>query len=620
MEQRDRPMKILLFAIAILAAQFLVFSPALKNEFLKYDDDVYVYENANIQSLKAENIAWMFARPYYRSYTPLALLSHAVDYSLWGNNPGGHHLSNLVLHGVNAILVFLLGIMVLGISGPAAGTEQGPLSLLRVDDSVLWGALVGALIFSLHPMRVESVAWVSDRKDLLLTLLFLLSCMTYMQYDHVRGTRRALRWFLLSLFFYVLALLSKSIAITMPVVLLLLDVLLLHRQSWRANWKALLLEKVPFLVLSVAFGVLAIIAAKGSQLSDIVERLSTMQTVLLPFYSIAFYPVKMLWPADLTPVYDAANVPVMLLAAFFTVGVTIFTIKMASKGKGYWLLAWSTYIILILPTVTGLSAGIQPWADRYSYLPSVSIAVLVGGGSVALWQFQGRRRVAVKRLAVLLLATVVVLCGYLTREQLRIWRNGETLWRYSCIVTPGLSMPYANLGVVLEGKGDHDGALAMYSKAVAIEPRYADALYNMGISYEAKEMADSAAAFYVRAIAADRAYTDAYINLGNIMVRTARYDDGIRLYEQAMKLDPSDPDAYYDMGIAVYHKGDKERALQCFENAVKFSPGYANAYNNMGVVFADLGNQEAALASFVRAARLGSQDAQHLLKSKGYTW
>jgi Flp pilus assembly protein TadD len=340
----------------------------------------------------------------------------------------------------------------------------------------------------------------------------------------------------------------------------------------------------------------------------------------LPLYSLAFYPVKMLWPVGLTPVYDAANVPVMLLATVFTVGVTIFTIVMARKGRGYWLLAWSTYIILILPTVTGLSAGIQPWADRYSYLPSVSIAILGGGVVVALWRYRGNRRVVVRTLAALLVVTVVVLCVYLSREQLRIWRNGETLWRYSCEVTPALPMPYANLGVALEGKGDHDGALAMYSKAVAIQPRYADALYNMGISYEAKEMPDSAAAFYGRAITADRTYTDAYINLGNIMVRAARYDDGVKLYEQAMKLDPSDPDAYYDLGIAMYHKGNKEKALQCFENAVKFSPGYANAYNNMGVVFVDLGNQEAALVSFVRAARLGSQDAQHLLKSKGYTW
>lgn len=609
----------ILAAAVLVAAQCVVFSPALKNEFLKYDDDVYVYDNHNIQSLKPENIAWMFARPYYRSYTPFALLSHAVDYSVWGNNPFGHHLTNLLLHSVNAILVFLLGLMVLRMfhtaSGPGAAT-----SLFDGDGWRLWGALVGALLFSLHPMRVESVAWVSDRKDLLLTLFFLLSCIAYIKYDQVRGTSRALRWFLLSLLWYVLALLSKSIAITTPAVFLLLDVLLLQRESWRANRKPLLTEKTPFFLLSIAFGVLAIVAAKGSHLSDIVAGLSQMQTILLPLYSIAFYPVKMLWPADLTPVYDASGVPLMLLANLMTLGITMFAIRMARNGKAHWLLAWSTYIILIMPTLTGLSAGIQPWADRYSYLPSVSLAILVGGGVAALGEHRARKGAGTRALATLGVMAVVFICGYLSWNQLPIWRNGEALWRYSSNVTPELPMPYANLGVALEGTSDHDGALAMYSKAIAIQPRYADALYNMGITYEAKQMVDSAAALYGRALAADRSYTDAYVNLGNIMVRDGRYDDAIRLYEQATKLDPSDPDAYYDMGIAVYHKGDKERALKCFETAIKFSPGYANAYNNMGVVFVDLGNEQAAIASFVRAARLGSQDAQHLLKSKGYTW
>ncbi len=608
---------------ALVVIQFAVFSPALKNEFLKYDDDIYVYENSNIQSLKAENIAWMFARPYYRSYTPVALLSHAIDYGVWGGNPWGHHLTNLLLHSVNTVLVFLLGVLILRLvrtpSVKGASEESGFLSP-REDMVTLGGAFVAALMFSLHPMRVESVAWVSDRKDLLLAMFFLLSCIAYVKYDVVRGTPRAVRWFLISLLWYVLALLSKSIAITTPVVFVILDILLLQRNTWRKMWKPLLVEKTPFLLLSVAVGTLAIVAAKGSQLSDIVARLSGAQTVLLPLYSIAFYPVKMVWPVHLTPVYDVSAVPLMLLAAILTTGITVFAVTWARRGTTHWLLAWLVYIMLIMPTLTGLSAGIQPWADRYSYLPAASLSILIGGGVISVWEKFAGRGVLSRILIASGVVVVVVVFSYLTIQQLPIWRNAETLWRYSSEITPGLPMPYANLGVALEGKGDHDGALQMYAKAIALQPRYADALYNAGVTYEAKQMVDSAISMYTRALAADPTYTDAYVNLGNIMVRAGRFDDGIGLYERALQLDPSDADSYYNMGIAVYDKGDKRKALGCFQTAIKFSPNYANAYNNMGIVFVDLGKQDAALASFMRAAKLGSADAEKLLRSKGYSW
>jgi len=612
-----------LASLVLVALQFLVFGPALDNEFLKYDDDVYIYDNANIQTLKTANVAWMFARPYYRSYTPLTLLSHAVDYKLWGNNPRGHHLTSILLHGVNAVLVFLLGLMLLHAARLAPGGKPPGVSgtpMLFADTESMVGAFAASLLFSLHPMRVESVAWVSDRKDLLVALFALLCCMTYLKYDAYRGTKRALQWYLGSLFFFSLALLSKSIAVVVPAVLIFLDMLLLHWQKRGSKCTSLMAEKIPFLVLSFAFGILAIAAANESQLSDIVAKLSTTQRALLPFYSIVFYPAKMVWPADLTPVYDAPGIPLMVLAAILCIGFTVFTIISARRGREGWLLAWLCYIVTIVPTITGLSAGIQPWADRYSYLPTISLMLLIGGGVRGLWEKYQHRGVFARGLIAVLCATLVLACGRLSAEQLPVWQNAEMLWRYAIGVTPEVPMPYANLGVVLESKGDHDGALKMYTKAVALEPHYADALYNMGITYEAKQLVDSAASSYAKAIAADRTYADAYVNLGNMYVRGGRLDDGIRLFEQAIKLDGSDPDPYYDMGIAFYYKGDRVKALECFQTAIKYSPNYANAYHNMGIVFVDTGNNDAAMESFVRAARLGSADAQKLLRSKGYSW
>ena len=614
--------QIFLASLVLIALQFLVFSPSLDNEFLKYDDDVYVYENANIQTLKAVNVAWMFARPYYHSYTPLTLLSHAVDYSLWGNNPWGHHLTSLLLHSANTVLVFLLGLMLLRVvrlrpGGTTLEVSAEPVAF--ADTASVIGMFVASLLFSLHPIRVESVAWVSDRKDLLVVLFTLSCCMAYIKYDVYRGTKRALQWYLGSLFFFALALLSKSVAVVMPAVLIFLDLFLLHRRNRRSIWKSLVAEKVPFLMLSAAFAVFAIVASKESQLSTIVAKFSIVQWVLLPLYSIMFYPLKMLWPVHLTPVYDAPGIPLMVIAAILCIGITVLTIVNARRGREYWLLGWLCYIVAIVPTVTGLSAGIQPWADRYSYFPTISLMFLVGGSIRGLWE-RYQHRGAPRGVIAVLCTVLVLVCGRLSAQQLRLWQDAEILWRYAIGVSPDVPMPFANLGVVLEGKGDHDGALVMYAKAVALEPHYKDALFNMGVSFEAKQLVDSAASYYTKAIAADSSYADAYVNLGNIYVRAGKLDDGIRLFEQAILLDTSDPDPYYNMGIAVYNKGDPVKALEWFQTAIKYSPGYANAYYNMGVVYLDLGIRDAAMESFVRAARIGSADAQKLLKSNGYPW
>jgi len=623
MESQPRLWSLIPVVLLLVALQFLVYGAALDSQFLKYDDDVYVYENANIQKLDAESIAWMFARPYYRSYTPLTLLSHAVDVQLWGNDPWGHHLSNLVLHSINAVLVFLFGLMIFPVARLATGGETPDttrVSLASPEIADVIGAFFAAAIFSLHPVRVESIAWVSDRKDLLLAFFTLLCCMAYMRYETCRGTRRAVRWYLASLLLFVLAGLSKSIALVIPVVLILFDALLLRTRARGITWTTLVMEKVPFFIVSIAFGMLAIAAARGSQTSYIVTDFSPAQVTLNPFYSIMFYPAKLLWPAHLTPVYGPPGTPLMIIAAVAFVVVSGIAIAYLRKGNPWFLLAWLCYIVTTLPTIGGLSAGIQPWADRYSYLPAVSLFLLLGAGIRWLWDRFQRRSMLARGSVAVLCALPLVICGGLSMRQIPVWQNGGSLWTHAIAESPDLPMPYANLGVALEDNGDHNGALDMYAKAVGLEPHYADALYNMGVAYEAKGLPDSAVAFYTRAIAADTAYDDAYVNLGNLHVRAGRLDEGIRMYEQAIAIDGTKPDPYYNMGIALYTKRDREKALACFQSAIKRSAGYADAYHNMGVVYLDLGNGAAAIESFTRAARLGLPEAQRLLRSKGYSW
>jgi protein O-mannosyl-transferase len=609
-------------AIVLVALQFVVFGRSLNYEFLKYDDDVYVYENQNVQRLDSESIAWLFARPYYRSYTPLPLLTHALDFRIWGFSPWGHHLTSLILHSINSILVFMLALMLLpSRRNPEENRDGGmqPVAEGIADMPVFLGAFVTAAIFSMHPMRVESVAWVSDRKDLLLLFFMLPGCMAYIRYDANRNTKRGLYWYLLTLSFLVLAALSKSIAIVMPVLFLLFDAFLTRRLGSH-TWRGLLMEKIPFLLVSAAFGVIAVLAASGSRPNEILNKMSTAEQVFLPFYSIIFYPLKMLWPFHLTPVYAPPAFPSMVLAAALCIVITKAAIDWAKRGKPLWLLVWLGYVVTVLPTLSAAGAGIQLWADRYSYMPAVILVLPIGAGVCRLWHDFSHKSIFIRGCTLLLSCSLIAACSVHSILQLPVWRNGERLWQHAILEAPELARPYSNLGVVLENKGDHNGALAQYKKAISLEPGYADALYNMGISYEAMNFRDSAELSYSRAIAMDSTYDDAYINLGNLCVQAGRLDEAIALFEKAIVINGADPDPYYNMGIALYAKGDAGKALESFQEALKRAPRYAKAYHNMGAIYLQFGLNDAAFECFKQAARLGLPESQSLLRSRGQSW
>ncbi len=608
---------VLLCSLLLVLFQVPAYAPALNGAFLHYDDNTYVYGNAMVKALNAETVSAMFSHPYFRSYAPLVLLSHAVDYALWNGNPWGHHLTSLLLHSANVVLVFLLGAVILSPRRlSAAGVPAQPLFSL-INENAIAGAFVAAALYSLHPMRVESVAWVSDRKDLLLALFLLSSVLAYLQYDHQRGTPAGVKWFVASLGCTVLALLSKSIATMTPLLLLSLDGLLLHRRASGAEWRRLLFEKSPYFLLSAGFGLLAVWAAPGEGLNDVVAKMTTMQKMLMPFYSLMFYPAMQLVPVALTPVYTSPSVGWMAagaLTALLAIGASVWR---ARHGHFGWLLATAGYVLPLLPTIFASSAGIQPWADRYAYVPSIALFLLVGGGFSIIWERSSIRIRWASMTAVLAVGIVFV---YLDRHQTAIWKDSEALWRAVVRGAPEVANGYDNLGIALADKGDSAGALAMYREAIRLQANFADPYYNAAVLFQAKEMKDSAVTFYRLAIAADTAYVDAYINLANILANDGNRESAITLYERALALNDDNADAYYNLGCVRYLNGDPARALECFKRVVILSPGYSSAYNNMGVIFLEQKNVGAALESFVRAARLGSSEAQQRLAKAGYSW
>ena len=616
MPSHSRP-ALLVCSLLLVAIQFLVYAPALENAFVRYDDDTYVYKNAMIKAIDAETLSTMFSRPYFRSYAPLVLVSHAVDYALWNENPWGHHLTSLILHSANVVLMFVLTLVLL--SRSMARSEPGARTsfLQTVTGKTIVGAFIAALLFSLHPMRVESVAWISDRKDLLVALFLLLTVLAYLKYDESRGNRGAVTWLSFALAFNILALLSKSIATVTPLLLISLDGLLLHRRANRSEWKRLILEKIPFFLLSVLFGLLALWAAPGTSTNNIVGMMTTGQRMLLPFYTIAFYPAKILFPIGLSPVYAPISTLWMVAGSLLAFILTAACLWKAHKGQMVWLLALLGYLLPLLPTISGLTAGIQPWADRYSYVPSIALFMLVGGGASVLWN----RSNTLLRSMTLAMAAVAAICFVsLDRQQIAIWKDSESLWRAVVRESPTVPNGFDNLGITIADKGDLDGALEMYRTAIRLQPEFADPYYNAGVAFQAKGVNDSANIYYRQAIAADQNLVDAYINLGNIQANEGNRPEAIGMYQHALAVDGRNADAYYNLGCVDYQIGDKDNALDCFRKATTISPNYANAYYNMGIIYLERKDMEPALGSFVRAAQLGSAEAREKLKKSGYTW
>lgn len=605
---------------AVIFLSFVVYSGTIGYGFLEFDDNTYVYENPLIYPLQWETIPRLFGTTYFRSYTPLTLLSHAVDFALWGTDPSGHHLTNVVLHALNTGLVFLLAAVLLVLRGLPAGQPAGTLLQIvqrcRGADQIA-GPLFAALVFALHPLRVESVAWVSDRKDLLLGSFALGALLSYLLYDQHRGSAAGRRWYWSALLLSVCAMLSKTVATVLPVIFLLIDLIPLRSGGARASWRALILEKVPFLLASVALGLAAIAAVQDVLRHPVFFPTTPVERALRPAYTIAFYLAKTLWPFGLTPIYTRSPIAVQVVALAVVIALTVWLLLGARRqGRSALLVGWGAYVLLVLPTVFGeTTAGIQTWADRYSYLPGAVIALAMGGLFAAFWP-AGE---AMRRWRHVMAAGGLALAAFLltlTLRQIPRWSEDEVLWRHAVAVDPGAVMAQTNLAMILTRSNQSREAVEVSTKALAIAPNYANAHGALGMAYG--QLGDTVRAEEAlrAAIRYDSNYIDAYSNLGNLFLERGRVDEAISLYAEAVRRDPAFFTGYYNMGIALYRRGDPDAAMAMFEKTIAVNPLYANTYSNMGIILAERGEREAARALFEKAAALGYGPARVLLESE----
>ena len=565
--------------IALITA--LAFLPALRNEFVNWDDYETLVNNTNYRGLAWTQLRWMFTTFYLGHFQPLSWVSFALDYLVWGTNPLGYHLTNVILHAANAAVFFFLARLLLSLAvGGSDNVRQAGLTL---------GAGVAALLFSLHPLRVESVAWATERRDVLSGFFYLLALYHYLTAQTSAKAQGARRRLAVSLLLYALSLLSKATAMTLPAVLLLLDIYPLRRlpgklSGWvQPEYRAILREKLPFVALAAAFACIAIFAQQSTGALRPVQQYFISYRLGQGFYAFCFYLWKSLVPVELSPLYELpfdfeAWMPLFFLCAAAVVTTTAVLYWRRERWPAA-LAAWAYYVIVLAPVAGIAQSGPQLVADRYSYLSCLSWALLLGGGFARFWNSPSpvRQRTATGVFAASSL--VLVALGAMTWQQNKIWRDTYTLWQHVIAAAPNSSIAYYNLGRLYEDEGQLDASEKHYQRAVQNNPANPDAQYN----------------------------------LARLLAKRGMEVEAIARYRQVINIRPNDVDARNNLGLLLARRGEVEEALKQFRKAVEINPNYAKAYFNMGKVLAAQGNLEEAVVNYRQALKFAPGEIEVLL-------
>ncbi len=637
-----------------------VYLPVVRNGFVNYDDSDYVTTNPYVQGgLTRANAAWAFTTGHSSNWHPLTWLSHMLDREMFGEKgrkpefvislfqlqdsadaAPGPHLVNVLFHVANTVMLFWL---------------------LRGLTGAVWRSAMVAALFALHPLHVESVAWISERKDVLSTLFFLLTLWAYGRYgrsdrtvpaaaeeaDEIpgkqkreRGARGAtkqerakkanpapvmvaaetspyrLLFYMLALVFFVLGLMSKPMLVTTPFVLLLLDYWPLRRVELAdgRRWARLVAEKVPYFVLVAGSSVVTfMVQQKGGAVST---SLSVGARVENTWVSYVRYIRKLFWPSDLSVLYPhpgtwpagevaacAALVMAMTLAAVWF-----------GRNRRYVAVGWFWYLGTLVPVIGLVQVGIQSMADRYTYVPAIGLFILI------VWLVSDLALETTEDGAISdlwpggVLAAggmcVLVICGMLTVGQIQVWRNSETLFRQAIEVTRNNYLAYNNLGYYLGGRGKTAEAMQYYEASLKINPNYEDALNNLGYGYANEKQYARAIEKYEAALRLKPRHPEVHNNLGNALAEIGKVDEAIEHYRVTLDQIPEHADAHNNLGIALAMKGRLDEAIPEFHLAIRYKPSNASAHSNLGNALAAQHKLDEALKEYDETLRLKPDDAR----------
>ncbi len=535
-----------------------VYLSTLRNGFVLWDDTWYVVDNVNIHSLNLKMLQWAFFDSQTFMWHPLTWISHAVDYAVWGANPAGHHLTSILLHAFNTLLVYTLVMRLIEAGDPAAIRSRRSRSAV---------AAVTAFLFGLHPVHVESVAWAAERRDVLSTFFFLLALVAYLRYQRaaagVGRTGRAgfpFGSYLWCLGCAALALMSKPMAVTLPLVMLIVDWHPLGRFGGGEKIQGILLEKLPFFLLSFLTVLIQFKTGFRSHFSRLVDS-RVLTAILAACRSLIFYLTKMLWPRNLSPYYyythDASfSSPRNLIPFVLVVAITGACVLLMRRMKGA-PASWAYFVVTLLP-VLGMYRTLHTMADRYTYLPSIGPFLMAGSAAAWAWEKAGSSkwgRSAPRYIAAALAVMVFLVLPALTLKQIAIWKNSETLWRHVIGLggrpAPEESVARNNLGLVLDARGEYGQAMREYELALRIDPFSHQTLNNLGVTLGKMGRFKESIVYFSEAIRLKPDYVEAHGNLGVALEGIGRTREAIDSYREALRLDPQDRNAHHNLDKAL---------------------------------------------------------------------
>ena len=556
-----------------------VFSQTIRYNFVNFDDDLYVYDARGIQAgLTIEGIAAAFTTPHARNWHPLTTISHMLDCQLYGLKAGGHHVTNMLLHTFAVLLLF---------------------RVLQQMTSSIWKSSLVAALFAVHPLHVESVAWVSERKDVLSAVFFFLMLSAYASYARAPSIGR----YLLVAVLFTAGLMSKVMLVTAPVIFLLLDLWPLRRTAPRkpqvrgrtfrsSAVNRLILEKLPLLVISAGACVVTFVVQKRAV--GAIPPLPLSWRVENAVVSYVIYIWQTLWPTRLAAFYPHPNDTLasweVILAAGFLVAITVTAIVFRNKWP-YLMTGWLWYLLMLVPVIGLVQVGEQGHADRYTYLPHVGLFLLIVWGVADVIQaYRSTWRVTAVTALVVILAlasTAFIQTSY--------WRNSETLWTHALAVTSDNDFAHNNLGYLCVDSGQLDKAISHFEAAAMIRHGKTNKHYNVGSAFIEMNLADALAGkgesdeamvHYQQAIRLEPNYADAYYNRGNLLLAKGQIDDAMADLEKALQLQPNDADAHTCLGNALLRKGSLNEAIAHYKTASVLAPDDPHSRNNLAWILA----------------------------------
>ncbi len=558
--------------ILLAALVFVVFGQTMHFGFVNYDDPEYVYSNPMVsKGLSLAGVGWAFTHAVSWHWHPLTVILLMLESKFFGSSPGGFHLVNVSLHAACVVFLFLM--------------------LSEMTGALRRSAFVAA-VFAIHPLRVESVAWVSECKDVLSGIFFMLSLWAYVRYARRPSAGR----YAFILFWFALGLMSKPMLVTLPCVLLLLDYWPLGRLRTLSQFPGLLWEKAPLFVLSALSSVAAILALGSGG-----DPVSTYPANA-PIAYVA-YLEKLIYPAHLAvdyPIPRGGWAPWQLYGALLLLPVLTAGAWLLRRKRPFLLTGWLWYIGMLVPVSGLMQTGDQAYADRYTYLPQIGLCI-AATWAVAEWAgLQWYRRAILGGVAAVILGALLGAA----RVQAAYWRDSETLWRHTIAITPDNFLAHYNLGCALYDEGRVDEAIAECREALRLNPDYADAHYNLGNALDHQGHTAEAIAEYREALRLNPNYADACYNLGNALYQQGRVVEAVALYRDAVRINPDYADAHDNLGTALFQEGRVAEAIAEYREAVRSNPAFTEALNNLGNALDEQGREAEAVAQYREAVRI----------------